>query len=249
MVPGKFRERDVVVGSHIPVAAENIPDFLRRFEAVYSALSDAECVVSAAAAHHRLLWIHPFLDGNGRVARLMSHAMLMRCLKSEGLWSVARGLARNIDTYKRLLSECDRQRRGDLDGRSNLSEENLAAFSKFFLETCIDQVRFMENLMKPEELRTRILVWAREESAAGRLSDRAPRILEALLYKGELLRSETSEILGVTDRQARRIVAELEKTGAVSSDAPRAPLRLRFPYKLSVRWLPGLYPELPPVGD
>ena len=41
------------------------------------------------------LWIHPFLDGNGRVARLMSYAMLLDALDTGGIWSIARGLARS----------------------------------------------------------------------------------------------------------------------------------------------------------
>jgi len=55
--------------------------------------------LAAAAAHHRLLWIHPFLDGNGRVARLMSHAMLLEALDTGAVWSVARGLARKVADY------------------------------------------------------------------------------------------------------------------------------------------------------
>ena len=43
-------------------------------------------VLAAACAHHRLLWIHPFTDGNGRVARLMSNAMLLQALDAGGLW-------------------------------------------------------------------------------------------------------------------------------------------------------------------
>jgi hypothetical protein len=40
---------------------------------------------------------------------------------------------------------CDLPRRSDLDGRGNLSEEALAEFTRFFLEACLDQVRFMED--------------------------------------------------------------------------------------------------------
>ena len=52
------------------------------------------------AAHHRLTWIHPFLDGNGRVARLMSHATLLDALHTGAAWSLARGLAHNVAAYK-----------------------------------------------------------------------------------------------------------------------------------------------------
>ena len=35
-------------------------------------------IIAIGAAHHRLLWVHPFFDGNGRVTRLMSYAMMLR---------------------------------------------------------------------------------------------------------------------------------------------------------------------------
>jgi len=78
---------------------------LDHFERAYSHLGKAETII--AAAHHRLLWIHPFLDGNGRVARLMSYAMLLDALDTGGAWSIARGLARNVGVYKSHLAQCD----------------------------------------------------------------------------------------------------------------------------------------------
>ena len=39
-----------------------------------------DSILAAGPAHHRLAWIHPFLDGNGRVARLMSHATFLEAL-------------------------------------------------------------------------------------------------------------------------------------------------------------------------
>src|SRR6267154_3566976 len=158
VVPGELRDRDVAVGRHIPIAAPAVPRFLKRYEAVYGRLGKTETIVSAAAAHHRLAWIHPFLDGNGRVARLVSHASLSEALDTGAVWSIARGLARNVGAYKDHLAACDQPRRNDLDGRGNLSEENLAEFTRFFLSTCIDQVTFMERLMQPERLRARILL-------------------------------------------------------------------------------------------
>src|SRR5271156_5274535 len=158
VIPGALRDRDVAVGRHVPVSPGALPRFLERFEAVYGKLGKTDTIVATAAAHHRLLWIHPFLDGNGRVARLMSHATLLDALDTGGVWSVARGLARNVDAYKAHLAACDQLRRNDLDGRGGLSEENLAEFTKFFLSICIDQVAFMETLMQPDQLRARILL-------------------------------------------------------------------------------------------
>jgi Fic family protein len=243
IAPGELRTRDVHIGGHLPVSPGAVPRFLAHFEESYRALGRIDAILAAAAAHHRLLWIHPFLDGNGRVARLMTHAMLLDALDTGGLWSASRGLARKAADYKALLARCDLVRRNDLDGRGSLSQEELARFTRFFLETCIDQVAFMESLVQPDHLRARVVLWAAEEAHIGALPPKAGAILEAILYRGELPRSEVPGLLGVTDRHARRTVAALTRRGVVVSEGARAPLRLAFPAALAPRWMPGLFPE------
>lgn len=245
VVPGELRRRDVKVGQHVAVSPGAIPRLLTHFERNYSRLGRTDSILAAAAAHHRLLFIHPFLDGNGRVARLMSHAMLLETLDTGGIWSVARGLAREVSIYKGHLARCDLPRRNDLDGRGTLSEEELVNFTRFFLEVCIDQVNFMEELVQPERLRMRILMWAEEEARLGNLPPKAGTILEAILYRGELPRGEVAGLLGTTARHARRIVAALADHRVLTSEGPRASLRLAFPAALAPRWMPGLFPERP----
>ena len=89
--------------------------------------------------------------------------------------------------YKKHLAACDNTRRNDLDGRGNLSEEALAAFTEFFLGICLDQVEFMESLMQPDRLRTRILLWAEEEIRGNALPPKSGSILEAVLYRESCL--------------------------------------------------------------
>lgn len=244
VVPGELRRRNVRVGQHFPISPGALTRFLARFEEGYGSLGKSEGIVAAAAAHHRLLWMHPFLDGNGRVARLMSHATLLSLLDTGAVWSLARGLARNVVEYKSLLSNCDRARRNDLGGRGALSEGALAEFTRFFLTVCIDQVRFMESLVQPDRLRARVLVWAKEETALGALPSQAGPILEAILHRGELPRSDVGGVTGTGDRQGRRILAVLLDRGVLSSEGPRAPLRLAFSAELAQRWMPGLFPDL-----
>lgn len=243
VIPGELRHRDVQVGRHIAVSAPAVPRFLKRYEDVYSTLGKTESIIASAAAHHRLTWIHPFLDGNGRVARLVSHATLLDVLDTGAVWSIARGLARNVSDYKGHLAACDLPRRNDLDGRGALSEDSLAAFTKFFLTICLDQVAFMEGLMQPAQLRSRILSWADEEIRLNKLPPKANNILEALLYRGELPRGDAAAIVGTGARQARRVVSALADRGAITSESTRAPLRLAFPATLASRWMPGLFPE------
>jgi Fic family protein len=243
VIPGAYRMRDVQVGRHMPVSPGAVPRFMKRFEDVYSKLGRTDTILAAATAHHRLAWIHPFLDGNGRVMRLMSYAVLRETLDTGGVWSIARGLARNVDEYKDQLAACDMPRRNDLDGRGHLSEEALAAFTKFFLQICIDQVKFMEELVQPDRLRARILLWVDEEIRLDTLPPKAGNVLEALLYRGELPRADVPDLVGTGPRQAGRIVSALTERGVLTSKSTRAPLRLTFPAILASRWMPGLFPE------
>ena len=243
VVPGELRQHDIEVGRHVPVSPGAVPRFLARFEEVYSNLGKSETILAAAAAHHRLAWIHPFLDGNGRVMRLMSHATLLDTLDTGGVWSIARGLARDVDSYKAHLANCDLPRRNDLDGRGNLSEEALADFTRFFLGTCLDQVRFMEDLVQPEKLRARIKLWIDEEVELGSLHEKSGFIVEAILYRGELPRGDVVDLLGTSSRTASRVVSGLINHNVVKSETSKAPLRINFPAALAPRWMPGLFPE------
>jgi Fic family protein len=245
VLAGELRERELKVGDHIPVSLGALPRFLRRFEEVYGCLSKTDSILGVATAHHRLLWIHPFLDGNGRVARLMSHAMLLETLDTGAVWSVARGLARNVDAYKKHLADRDGPRRNDLDGRGNLSEEALAEFARFFLSVCIDQVAFMEGLVQPASLRARIMLWPEEEVRLGKLPSKAGNVLAAVLYRGELPRADAAGTVGTGERNARRVVSALIERGVLNAEGARAPLRLVFPAALAWRWMPGLFPDRP----
>jgi hypothetical protein len=173
----------------------------------------------------------------------MSHGTLLDALDTGAVWSIARGIARNVDAYKGHLAACDQTRRNDLDGRGSLSEESLAEFTGFFLTTCLDQVTFMEGLMQPDRLRTRILLWTEEEIRLGHLPPKSGAVIEAVIYRGVLPRGDAAGIVGTGDRQARRVVSALLERGVLLSESTRAPLRLAFPASLASRWMPGLFPE------
>ena len=66
-------------------------------QASFSGKSPYSDLAEIAASYlYYLCKNHPFVDGNGRVARLMSHATLLETLDTGAVWSVARGLARNV---------------------------------------------------------------------------------------------------------------------------------------------------------
>ncbi len=244
VTPGQFRQREVAVGRHIPPRAENLDSFMRRFEQAYepARLSQVQQVIAIAASHHRLLWIHPFLDGNGRVVRLFSHAWLQETGIGSSLWSVSRGLARNVQEYKARLMAADSPRKGDLDGRGNLSHEELVSFCRFFLSTAIDQVDFMAQLLDSPGFLTRLSLHVQEEVALKRLPKGSFALLREAWMAGEFKRGQAATLTGYKERAAREVLTALLEKGYLVSDHKLAPVRLGFPAEAVERWLPRLYP-------
>ena len=242
--PGKFRDGDVSVGRHIPPLGVNLDLFLNRFEEAYSPkkLSRLREIIAVAASHHRLAWIHPFYDGNGRVTRLFSHSFLKYIGIGSGLWSISRGLARQSSEYKALLQAADNPRQGDLDGRGSLSHASLVKFCKFFLEVCIDQIGYMSSILEPQELLRRIELYTEDEIRAGRLPKGSFQLLREAVLQGEFERGKATEITAYKSRQATTVVSKLCAQGLLVSDTPKGPVRLGFPVAVLERWLPSLYP-------
>jgi Fic family protein len=242
--PGLLRQGEVTVGLHIPPLASSLPGFLNRFEQAYrpAGLSQIKQVIAVAASHHRLLWIHPFYDGNGRVTRLFSHTYLKHIGVGNSLWSVSRGLVRAANTYKALLMQADMVRQGDLDGRGSLTARGLKAFCTFFLETCIDQVDYMASILEPSELLIRMEIYTKEEITAGRLPKGAFGLLREALMAGTFERGKAASITGYQDRQARKVLTGLLEKGLLVSDTKRGPVTLGFPIDIVERWFPKLYP-------
>jgi Fic family protein len=248
MTPGEYRsatEHEVVVGRHLPPSAAVIDAFMMHFENRYrfAPLGTGSRILAMAAAHHRLNYIHPFLDGNGRVSRLMSHAMALKAgIGAHGLWSVSRGLARGLESrsdYKRMMDHADMPRQGDLDGRGNLSRRALADFTAWFLKVCLDQVTFMDGLFALDTLADRLRRYVERRG----LKPEALDLLEHALQRGEFPRGDASRITGLGERRARDVLGALVTDGILGSDTPKGPVSLRFPLDAVEVLFPGLFPE------
>jgi Fic family protein len=255
VVPGEPREESVKVGYHQPPEHRSLMAFLARFDEFYAPEKHhgALKLVAAAAAHHRLMWVHPFLDGNGRVARLFTEAYFHRIpVHGFGLWSVSRGLARRNIDYKSALARADAPRRNDLDGRGNLSNEGLIYFCRFFLEVCLDQVEYMGGLLRLEELVERIRRYVELRSSgmipgpAGEkgLRVESARMLQEVLVKGEAARGSVIAASGLKERTGRGLLGQLIGEGLLISDTPKGDVRLGFPIHAAGWFFPDLYPTL-----
>ncbi|MER9965010.1 Fic family protein [Mesorhizobium sp. M0045] len=248
IVPGEFRlsaDHDVVVGRHQPPSSDRMVVFMEYFQKRF-AMAERQAslrIIAIASAHHRLNYIHPFPDGNGRVSRLMSHAMALKAgIGGNGLWSISRGLARGLKDrgeYKRMMDHADSPRQGDRDGRGNLSESALKDFVEWFLTVALDQVRFSTAMFDLGRLEARYRALVKD------LVDdkRAPDLVAAVLRHGRLPRGDANFVLKTSERTARNTLSDLVDRGFLKSDTPKTPVRIAFPLDFRERLFPNLFTD------
>ncbi len=245
--PGMIRTRDVAVRRHVAPAWQALGPMLARWSQGYGRVRRGEMqLIAAAAAHHRLAWIHPFFDGNGRTARLHSLAVLQSLDLTCGLWSPLRGLARSGDRYAQRLSDADMSRMGDLDGRGQRSQKMLIEWIDFFLDVCIDQVRFMSRMLNLQDMEDRLgALLAHEEHVVKRgLRMEALRPLHYLFAtQGEIARGEFASMTGLGDRTAVSLIGKLIDVGLLVSDTARGKVRFGIPMPALRFLFPALWPE------
>jgi Fic family protein len=231
--PGQLRDIPAEVGKHQPPnGRKDVSRALQQFSQALSPqnVSGKMKFLSFAGSHHRLLWIHPFRDGNGRVARLFSIAYQNRIgIAGHNLWTVTRAFARQREDYDRHLALADQTRRNDLDGRGPLSEEGFLVFCEYFLGQCLDQIRYMKGLLNFTDMEKRFMrdvKLGREEKI---FSKSAAEVMEFMFYKGEIARGEVQKICKVQRRRASDIINELIRQDRIVSLSPRrGKLRLKF---------------------
>jgi len=249
MEPGEWRtrpEEDVEVGRHVPPSSARVADFMRHFEERFQVqkMGRATQTMAIASAHHRFNYIHPFLDGNGRVSRLMSHAMAWSAnIGSRGLWSISRGLARGLESradYKQMMDRADSPREGDLDGRGNLSQKALQEFVLWFLRVCLDQITFMSGLFELDRLAERFKAYVLRSAD---LKPEAVALLQEALIRGQFERGEVGRITGLPERSARRVLNDVLRAGLLASETPKGAVSLRFPADALEDLFPRLYPR------
>lgn len=248
--PGAWRERDVSVGRHAAPAFTAVVPMLARWGSYYGGVRRGELqVLAALAAHQRLAWIHPFRDGNGRVARLHTHLVLGKLGLTNGLWSPLRGFARTQVAYYEQLAAADEPRAGDLDGRGNLTEKGLIGWISYALQTCLDQVQFMDKALRLDTMRDRMAACLAFEENVVKQGVRTES-LRGLHYlfatQSELERSEFKALLsagGLGERLGTAQVSALLKRGLLATDSPHGKLRLGVPQHALRFYFPNLWPE------
>lgn len=239
-VAGELRTRHVDVGGHLAPSPEAVPSLLAAYAEAWKLLPKTPAHI--LLAHHRFAWIHPFLDGNGRVARLLTTAMLSQHgFEADGLWSLSRGLAKRRERYYECLALADASRQGDFDGRGMLSLKNSVRFADFMLDTCEDQIGFMATRLQIEQVKDRVLRFCAERKLMTGHDERAAPLLIEAMFMGRLERGAAARLLGLGERTARTVVSECLADGLLTATSSRADLLPAFPVYATAYLFPNLF--------
>ena len=212
---------DLRTASYVPIAADRLPDAMARWEG-YIDGEAPDPLVQLAVLHAEFEALHPFLDGNGRLGRLLVPLFLwQRGLIAQPVFYISAWLEANRSAYYEGLLRVSR-------------DDDWTGWCRFFLEAVRRQAE--DNLTKAREilglydrLKGRLMELTRSRYAI----DALDRIFERPIFRG----AEFAEQSAIPPPSARRILRALRDAGIVRTLAEgrgRRAAVLAFPDLLNV---------------
>lgn len=250
---GRFRNIDVEVNDFLAPRHQELDSLFNEFETLYrfnkETSTKAKQLLYALSSHHRILYAHPFLDGNGRVARLFLDAALSDMnLEGYGLWNISRGLARDSKQYSENLKHADRIKQGMTDGRGVLSSRSLGYYIKYMLEVALDQIEFMKENIKMNTLGKRIENYIKMSQVGMYSIEPLPKyselVFKELLIHGEISRGSVEVVINKSRSTATKLIKKLEEMEYIQSDTPKGSIHLKFNAYFASKIIPQLMPDI-----
>lgn len=205
--PGELRAEQVWVGSDgtaieearfIPPPADLVPDLLTDWERFLNEDLEMPPLVRSALMHHRFEAIHPYLDGNGRIGRLL----IILQLHTEHV----------LPTPLLYLSAYfERNRQAYYDHLYNVSATgDWGPWLRFFLDGVAEQAH--DAVLRSRRVRG-LQERYRERLQEDRASGNTLRLMEALFINPIMTAPLAARLVGVTPAAARRILERLIRAG------------------------------------
>lgn len=170
--PGIYRQKSVRIAQsdHLPPKAILVPDYMKELVTFINAQDPPKYdLIKVALAHHRFGWIHPFGNGNGRVVRLLTYALLIKygfnVKAGNRVLNPTAVFCNDRDRYYAMLSEADKGTPGGLE-----------AWCIYVLKGILEELNKVDQLAKFDYLSTKILApalgYARERELITALEEK-----------------------------------------------------------------------------
>ena len=230
LTPGELRRTQNWIGpggctlaeaTFVPPPPDEVPRALGDLETFLHAADDLPLLVQIGLAHAQFETIHPFLDGNGRVGRLLITFLLCEkgALRKPVLY-LSHYFKKHRSTYYDLLQAV--RDRGAF-------EEWLAFFLRGVTEVSVEAADTARRILELREAHRREIT-----ERFGRAAGNGHRVLERLYEQPIVSVSNLMSLLGTTFAGANQIVQRLVEIGVLREFTGQARHR-RFRYDAYVR--------------
>jgi Fic family protein len=220
--PGAYRSGPVQIAQaeHLPPDVIHVPAYMAELVAFINRPDPRKYnLMKVALAHHRFAWIHPFSNGNGRVVRLLTYAML---LKYGFQVSMEKG------SIGRLLNPAavfcaDRQRYYQMLSAADAgTDEGLEAWCAYVLAGVRDELRKIEQLADHKHLQNRILLPAVAHARQRQLvTAQEQAVLNATIKAGVVKAGDLVSVLpGMNATQRTYQIRKLVEAGLLQPTPP-----------------------------
>jgi len=177
----------------------------------------------AGIAHYQFATIHPYYDGNGRTARLLTNFILhLSGYGLNGIYSLEEYYARNVQGYYQAINAGESHNYYE----SNRAEADISHWVEYFIQGMADS--FARVRVLAEKLRT----IPDQSNLLRELDTRQKRILAAFRESRFLTTKEISEHLGVSSRTALNLCNVWVESGFILKEGERKSRR----YELASKW-------------
>jgi len=209
---GKYRDRYVVVGNRLtgeiifsPPANKDVPNFIKALIEWWDSdkAKELDSVIEAGIAHYEFVRIHPFVDGNGRTARVLATLILyLRGFDAKQFFCLDDYYDSDRQAYYRALQSVNQE---TLD---------LTMWLEYFVEgvnVSIDAVKEKVIRLSSERLK---------KSKRGQiaLTERQMRIIERIIDKGKITNREMRQMFEISDESVRKEIDRLVILGVLKSE-------------------------------
>ena len=193
---GKYRKIDVRAGLHVGSPWKDVPKHTRDFlKWLNTAAGELPSVFSSAILHLRLAEIHPFRDGNGRVARIMATwELYRRGFDTLHIFALDEVLQENRTSYIKNLQ------------RVQVEKEDLGGWIEFMAETVLETL---------ERVESRILAFGPLVKEPLFFTVRQEKLLQVLRERGKMGIRDIARALRVTTPGAHYVLKPLLRAGIV----------------------------------
>lgn len=203
--PGAYREAEVAISGsgHVPppwvtVHAEmsHLLDFVNEHRPLH------EQMMQIALAHHRFVWIHPFRNGNGRVSRLFTYAMLRKTVFATGGYSALNPAAVFGNDRSAYISA--------LESADALDAEGTVSWITFFVRGIRDDLARLVQLQDHEFVESALVSPVLTQLTRDGILSRADEaVLRAVLAVGVVKAGDLESVIPGTASQRSRIIRTL----------------------------------------